>query len=82
MSILQNKRFSLTATKVSLSDEELMVSLDDGRKLSVPLYYFPKLENAQQSVRDNFELICRGTGIHWEEIDEDISIAGLLGLTD
>jgi hypothetical protein len=82
MSILHNKHFSHTATNVSLSDDELTVLLDDGRKLSVPLYYFPKLENASKDVRNNYELICRGTGIHWEEIDEDISVAGLLGLPD
>lgn len=82
MSTLQNKQFSHTANTVSLTPEELTVFLDDGRKVSVPLYYFPKLENAPEKQRNNFELICRGTGIHWEDLDEDISVAGLLGLPD
>ncbi|MDA3901308.1 MAG: DUF2442 domain-containing protein [Spirochaetes bacterium] len=58
MSTLQNKKFSQTANTVSLTSEELIVFLDDGRKVSVPLYYFPKLENAPEEQRNNFELIC------------------------
>ena len=82
MSTLQNKQLSHTANTVSFTPEELTVFLDDGRKVSVPLYYFPKLENAPEEQRNNFELISRGTGIHWEDLDEDISVAGLLGLPD
>ena len=82
MSFLRNKNFSFTAVNISITDEDLIVNLDDGRKISVPLYYFPKLENAGKEKLSKYELICRGTGIRWPEIDEDISVSGLLGLPD
>jgi hypothetical protein len=50
----------------------------DGRQLAVPLAYFPRLINATPEQRQNFEISGNGTGIHWECIDEDISVEGLL----
>ena len=52
--------------------------LDDGRELSVPLAWFPRLLHATPEQRQAWELIGRGEGLHWEELDEDISVAGLL----
>jgi len=66
------------ATEVSVSEDELTVHLVDGRKLSVPLVWFPRLLRGSQEQRNEFELIGEGEGIHWEELDEDISVAGLL----
>jgi len=66
------------AREVAVSEDELIVSLADGRKLSVPLVWFPRLLHASQEQRNRFELIGEGEGIHWEELDEDISVAGLL----
>ena len=66
------------ATEVSVSEEELTVHLVDGRKLSVPLVWFPRLLHGSQEQRNDFELIGEGEGIHWEKLDEDISVAGLL----
>jgi hypothetical protein len=66
------------ATEVTVSEEELTVHLVDGRKLSVPLVWFPRLLHGSQEQRNDFELIGEGEGIHWEELDEDISVAGLL----
>ncbi len=68
------------ATDVSLDDERLVVRLADRRTVSVPLDWFPRLAQATDEQRQHWEFIGHGTGIHWEEIDEDISIAGLLGL--
>ncbi|OHB34657.1 MAG: hypothetical protein A2Y09_06545 [Planctomycetes bacterium GWA2_39_15] len=70
--------FEANATKVWFDKENMWIVLTDGRQLSVPLVYFPRLLNATPEQRNNYELSGGGTGIHWEEIDEDISVPGLL----
>ena len=66
------------ASEVFVSEDELTVHLVDGRKISVPLVWFPRLLHGSREQRDRFELIGEGEGIHWEELDEDISVADLL----
>jgi len=66
------------AVEVSCSDDALSVVLDDGRTVSVPLVWFPRLFNASHKERNDWELIGGGLGIHWEAVDEDISVASLL----
>jgi hypothetical protein len=66
------------AREVSVDDDELTVSLADGRKIAVPLAWFPRLLQATAVQRKNFELLGDGEGIHWPDIDEDLSIAGLM----
>ena len=66
------------ALSVSLTDDTLSVDLSDGRSISVPIAWFPRLLHASEQERNNWRLIGRGQGIHWEDIDEDISIEGLL----
>lgn len=66
------------AVEVSCSDDALTVILDDGRRVSVPIVWFPRLLNATTKQRNDWELIGGGLGVHWESIDEDISIASLL----
>ncbi len=66
------------ARGVFVSEDELTVHLLDGRKLSVPLVWFPRLLHGSSEQRNRFELIGEGEGIHWEDLDEDISVAGLL----
>ncbi len=66
------------AIDVSCSDDALAVVLDDGRTVSVPLVWFPRLFAATSQQRRAWEPIGGGIGIHWEAIDEDISIASLL----
>lgn len=66
------------AEKVTVSHDSLTVYLVDGRKLEVPLVWFPRLCKATASQRKKYELLGHGLGIHWPEIDEDISIEGLL----
>ena len=66
------------ATGVEMSDSMLKVVLDDGRELAVPIEWFPRLRDATSGQRSNWRFIGRGEGIHWPDIDEDISIAGLL----
>lgn len=70
--------FEANATKIWFDNENMWVALTDGRQLSIPLLYFPRLLNATPEQRSNYELSGGGTGIHWEEIDEDISVPGLL----
>lgn len=78
MSILHNR--TSFATHVYFDAERIHVCLSDGREISAPLEWFPRLYHATDEQRQRWELIGRGVGIHWEEIDEDISVAGLLGL--
>ena len=63
---------------VTVSDDTLTVDLSDGRSISVPLAWYPRLSHASSAERKHWRRIGRGVGIHWEEIDEDISIEGLL----
>ena len=73
------KPITVFATEVRFDSEMLQIRLSDGREISVPLEWFPRLRNATTEQRNKWRLIGNGVGIHWEEIDEDISIAGLLG---
>lgn len=66
------------AIDVTFTTDAFRVTLDDGRELSIPLVWFPRLQHANSRQRKNWELIGRGEGLHWEDLDEDISIAGLL----
>jgi hypothetical protein len=66
------------AVQVSVGDDELAVDLADGRRLSVPLAWFPRLLHAQPSQRQNWRLLGDGQGIHWPDLDEDLSVQGLL----
>jgi hypothetical protein len=63
---------------IEISDDTLSVDLADGRRLAVPLAWFPRLLHATQEQRNKWELLGDGEGIHWPEIDEDLSVAGLL----
>ncbi len=67
-----------SAQDVKVTDDTLSVDLGDGRTISVPLAWFPRLVHATAKERNNWRLIGGGEGIHWENLDEDISIEGLL----
>jgi hypothetical protein len=66
------------AESVEVTSSELLVNLKDGRRLGVPITWFPRLLAAPQSARQNWLLLGEGEGIHWPDIDEDLSISGLL----
>jgi hypothetical protein len=64
---------------VRFQGDLLYVSLEDGREIGVPLAWFPRLAAATPEQRAHWQLIGRGIGLHWPELDEDLSVAGLLG---
>ena len=66
------------AVEVWFDDDMMHVLLVDGREISAPLEWFPLLREATKVQRDNWRLIGNGVGIHWEDLDEDLSIVGLL----
>lgn len=66
------------AERAKVSDDALSVELTDGRTLSVPIVWFPRLLHGTPAERNNWRLIGGGVGIHWPDLDEDISIEGLL----
>ena len=71
-------RVAATAIDVRVTDERLIVTLADGRELSAPLAWFPRLSEATAEQRQKWRPIGRGHGIHWAEVDEDVSVASLL----
>ena len=70
------------AVEVAVDSETLHVVLADGRRLSAPLEWFPRLRDASDKQRANWRLIGAGVGIHWDEIDEDVAIGTLLDSAD
>jgi Protein of unknown function (DUF2442) len=69
---------AVLAIDVRFSDDALIVQLSDGREISVPLEWFPRLRDASPEQRKEWRLIARGIGIHWESVDEDIAVSTLL----
>jgi hypothetical protein len=69
------------ASNVKVTNDELRVELADGRVVSAPLEWFPRLRNATAAQRANWRLIGSGVGIHWEDVDEDISVESLLAIS-
>jgi hypothetical protein len=69
---------NISATNVWFDKEKLVVQLSDGREIATPLSWFPTLMKASESQKSNWRFIGKGRGIHWEDLDEDISIACLL----
>lgn len=78
MSILKAKTTDSFATDVWFDADMMRVRLLDGREIGVPLEWFPRLRDATDDARMKWRLIGKGTGIHWEELDEDISVNALL----
>lgn len=68
----------VTLQDVQLSDEALTVDLMDGRSISVPLAWYPRLWQGMLAERNNWRLIGRGSGIHWPDLDEDISVESII----
>jgi Protein of unknown function (DUF2442) len=66
------------AAHVELTNKDLIVDLVDGRRIEVPLSWFPRLERASAKDRRNMEILGDGEGIHWPALDEDLGVAGLL----
>ena len=63
---------------VRVTDDEIQMTLADGRQVSAPLEWFPRLRHATHEQRSNWRLIANGVGVHWPEVDEDISARSLL----
>ncbi len=77
MSILTINK-SKNAINVAFENSKMILFLEDGRELSIPLEWFPRLRKATDKQLNNWRLIGKGEGIHWEEIDEDILVENLL----
>ena len=78
MSTSVNEIIKPAATGVEVTEDTLSVELRDGRSISVPLSWYPRLEHATSKERKNWELLGSGSGIHWPEVDEDISVESLV----
>ena len=69
---------NVRATKVWFDDDNMWVALDDGRVMSVPKVWFPRLDNATDEELNDYEMSGNGLGLHWDKLDEDISVPNLL----
>jgi len=78
MSTLGFSQQEVHAVSVSIDDDSFTVQLEDGRALSIPFVWSPRLANATSEQRSDFRMIGRGDGIHWPQVDEHLSVAGLL----
>lgn len=78
MSSLQNRLDMPQVTAVSISDDTISVDLLDGRSVSVPLEWYPRLLHADQTERENCRFTGNGEGIHWPDLDEDISVEAIV----
>lgn len=73
-------RLNAQALNVEFVDASIRLTLTDGREISAPLASFPRLRDASDAQRANWRLIGRGEGVHWPDLDEDVSVNALLGL--
>ncbi|NVK30822.1 MAG: DUF2442 domain-containing protein [Gammaproteobacteria bacterium] len=71
-------RVSANAISLSFEEDALSVLLADGRTIKTPLAWYPRLLEATDTQRQNYEILGEGEGIHWPDIDEDLSVAGML----
>lgn len=78
MSSSTTESYSARAQEVTVTEDTLTVELADGRSISVPLAWYPRLAHGTLEERDNWRLIGEGSGIHWPMLDEDISLENLL----
>jgi hypothetical protein len=78
MTSLANKEIEVRAPSVQVSDDALVVDLADGRTVSAPLAWYPRLLHGAPAEREDYQLIGEGLGIHWPQLDEDISVEGIL----
>ena len=77
-SLEMHEAADIRVRSVSVTDQELIVGLMDGRTISAPLWWYPRLERATQEQRSHWRLGGGGFGIHWPDIDEDLDTEGLL----
>ena len=81
MTSLATKQIEIRATAVRVSDDALIIDLTDGRTVSAPLAWYPRLVHGTAAERQEHQLIGQGLGIHWPQLDEDISVEGILAGT-
>ncbi len=78
MSISTDKRSEVLATNLRFSQESLIVDLADGRSVTLPLSWYPRLVHATKQERENWEMLFDGEGFHWPDLDEDLSVDGFV----
>ena len=70
--------YEVRALKVWFDDDNIWLGLEDGRQVSAPLALYPRLLNATKKQRENYEFIGPGIGLNWEDLDEDLSVEGIV----
>jgi len=75
---LECLELDFSATQINFTDDSICLVLSDGREVKAPLEFYPRLKNATKEQRENFQLIGLGSGIHWPDLDEDLSVEGIV----
>ena len=78
MSISTDKRDEVLATNLHFNDDFLTVDLADGRRIKVPMSWYPRIAHATKKERENWEMVLNGEGFHWPDLDEDLSVDGFI----
>ncbi len=78
MSILAQRENEPIAVEISFSEDTIHITLSDGREIRTPLEFYPRLANASLEQLLNFRLMGGGTGIHWKDLDEDLSVESIV----
>ena len=78
MSTLATETTPVLVSRVWFDEDMLHALLSDGREIAIPLEWYPRLREATPQQRKNWRLIGRGIGVHWEDVDEDVSVSALL----
>jgi hypothetical protein len=78
--LISADRLNAQALNVEFVAASIRLTLTDGREVSAPLAWFPRLRDASNAQRANWRLIGQGEGVHWPDLDEDVSVNTLLGL--
>lgn len=78
MSTLAAEATPALVTRIWFDQDMMHVQLSDGRLVAVPIEWYPRLREATPQQRSNYRLIGKGVGVHWEDVDEDISLTSLL----
>ena len=77
-SAAEKNEFDFRAIKAEVLDDQLVVTLADGREIRNPLEFYPKLARATKKVRENFKIMAQGIGIEWPDLDEHLSTEGIV----
>lgn len=77
-STAEKSEFDFRVIRIEITEDQLCVTLNDGREIRSPLEFYPKLARAEKKMRNNFRIMAQGIGVEWPDLDEQLSIEGIV----